>query len=240
MGLDWPNALKLIQLSVEAARDVPGASVFSGVGTDQLIPTSSTTVDDVRQAMTQGAFRSAVSAPLVDVYRLEPVPGMDMLYRERGADATMFIDRVTVVGPRAAGRFELFSDVTTSLDPSYRPASINRLIASVVRAARRVGESSVFEPSNPNLWAQLEDRMRSLLAGLEQAGALFATDEFPAFEVRCDRSTMTQDDIDAGRVIVRVVLNAAQPVETIRVELSLNAGGEVVVVREDLFRRDTA
>ncbi len=193
-----------------------------------------------RQAMTQGAFRSAVSAPLVDVYRLEPIPALDMLYRERGADAMLFIDRVTVVGPRAAGRFELFSDVTTSLDPSYRPANINRLIASVVRAARRIGESSVFEPSSPVLWGQLEERMRSLLSGLEQAGALLETDDFPAFEVRCDRSTMTQTDIDAGRVIVQVVLNAAQPVQTIRVELSVNAGGEVLVVRDDLFRKDTA
>ena len=50
MGLDWPNALKLIRLSVEAARDVPGAQVFSGVGTDQLLPTSSTTIDDVIDA----------------------------------------------------------------------------------------------------------------------------------------------------------------------------------------------
>jgi hypothetical protein len=50
MGLDWPNALKLIQLSVAAARDVPGAVVYSGVGTDQLIPTSATTVDDVIRA----------------------------------------------------------------------------------------------------------------------------------------------------------------------------------------------
>src|SRR5450755_956487 len=50
MGLDWPNALKLIKLSVEAARDIPGAAVFSGVGTDQLVPTASTTIDDVIRA----------------------------------------------------------------------------------------------------------------------------------------------------------------------------------------------
>ncbi len=50
MGLDWPNALKLIQLSVEAARDVPGAVVYSGVGTDQLAPTPSVTIDDVIRA----------------------------------------------------------------------------------------------------------------------------------------------------------------------------------------------
>jgi hypothetical protein len=50
MGLDWPNALKLIQLSVEAARDVPSAAVFSGVGTDQLAPSPSVTIDDVIRA----------------------------------------------------------------------------------------------------------------------------------------------------------------------------------------------
>jgi len=49
-GLDWPNALELIRRSVEAARDVPGAAVFSGVGTDQLAPASGVTLDDVIRA----------------------------------------------------------------------------------------------------------------------------------------------------------------------------------------------
>src|SRR5581483_6751920 len=47
MGLDWTNALELIRRSVDAARDVPGAVVFSGVGTDQLAPSSAITIDDV-------------------------------------------------------------------------------------------------------------------------------------------------------------------------------------------------
>jgi Protein of unknown function (DUF993) len=50
MGLDWPNALRLIRLSVEASRDIAGAAVFSGVGTDQLVPTASVTIDDVIRA----------------------------------------------------------------------------------------------------------------------------------------------------------------------------------------------
>ena len=48
-GLDWPNALELIRRSVAAAREVPGAVVFSGVNTDQLGP-SALTVDDVIRA----------------------------------------------------------------------------------------------------------------------------------------------------------------------------------------------
>lgn len=50
MGLDWPNALELIRRSVAAARDVPGAIVFSGVGTDQLAPSPAATLDDVMRA----------------------------------------------------------------------------------------------------------------------------------------------------------------------------------------------
>jgi hypothetical protein len=49
-GLDWPNALELIRRSVEAAREVPGAVVFSGVNTDQLAPSASPTIDDVIRA----------------------------------------------------------------------------------------------------------------------------------------------------------------------------------------------
>ena len=47
MGLDWRNALELIRRSVAASRDVPGAVVFSGVGTDQLAPSPAVTLDDV-------------------------------------------------------------------------------------------------------------------------------------------------------------------------------------------------
>src|ERR687884_630012 len=37
MGLDWKTSLELIRRSVEASRDVPGAVVFSGAGTDHLL-----------------------------------------------------------------------------------------------------------------------------------------------------------------------------------------------------------
>jgi Protein of unknown function (DUF993) len=50
MGLDWTNALELIRRSVAAARDVDGAVVFSGVGTDQLTPSPTVTLDDVIRA----------------------------------------------------------------------------------------------------------------------------------------------------------------------------------------------
>jgi hypothetical protein len=47
MGLDWERALKLIEMSVDASRDVAGSVVFSGAGTDHLVLDSSIGIDDV-------------------------------------------------------------------------------------------------------------------------------------------------------------------------------------------------
>ena len=57
MGLDWGRALKLIEMSVDASRDVAGAVVFSGAGTDHLALDPSIGVDDVI-----GAYEHQIAA----------------------------------------------------------------------------------------------------------------------------------------------------------------------------------
>jgi hypothetical protein len=53
MGLDWPTSLELIQRCVDAAKDIPGALVASGCGTDQLAPEDVQSVDQVIEAYEQ-------------------------------------------------------------------------------------------------------------------------------------------------------------------------------------------
>ena len=50
MGLDWTTSLELIRRSIDAARDVPGALLACGCGTDQLAPDEAKSVDDVIRA----------------------------------------------------------------------------------------------------------------------------------------------------------------------------------------------
>lgn len=50
MGMDWPASLELIQRTADAARDVPGALLASGCGTDQLAVDDAKTLDDVIRA----------------------------------------------------------------------------------------------------------------------------------------------------------------------------------------------
>ncbi|MCW8085033.1 dihydrodipicolinate synthase family protein [Sabulicella glaciei] len=50
MGLDWLAAQQLIRLSLDAAKDTPGAVIASGAGTDHLAPGPDVSVDDVIRA----------------------------------------------------------------------------------------------------------------------------------------------------------------------------------------------
>lgn len=47
MGMDWPTSLELIRRSIDAAKDVPGALIASGCGTDHLMLDDVKTVDEV-------------------------------------------------------------------------------------------------------------------------------------------------------------------------------------------------
>ena len=47
MGLDWATSLELIRRSLDASRDIPGARIASGAGTDHLAGDRDYTVDEV-------------------------------------------------------------------------------------------------------------------------------------------------------------------------------------------------
>ena len=50
MGLDWPTSLELIRRSIDASKDIEGAFLASGAGTDHLLPENAKSIDDVIRA----------------------------------------------------------------------------------------------------------------------------------------------------------------------------------------------
>ena len=136
------------------------------------------------------------------------------------------LQRLTVFG-RAPGGIEMLSDVTTSADEAYRPAGASRLIGAVLRAARAIGEDLSFEPSNELLWARVRQRFEAMMKQLWEAEALRGSSPAEAFQVRCDRATISQADLDAGRVVVEMQMEVAAAIESIRVTLALSEGGRV-------------
>jgi hypothetical protein len=185
-----------------------------------------------RNALTRGTFRSATALTIkevIDVVPRLPQAQQFALNTKAPTDASPqapFIDRVSLIGPQPGG-FHLLSDVTTGNDINYRQANIGRTIALVMRAARVIGEENVFESSGERLWSRIRARLEDVLNAMQRVGALAGTRPSEAFQVRCDRSTMTQNDIDNGRVIVQVLIRPAASIETMRIQLAIGDGGRV-------------
>ncbi len=174
-------------------------------------------------ALTRGSWRSALRQAIPGLTAVEPVLDRASLLRLR--------EHITIIGPAPDG-FRLLSDVTTSQDESYRPANVNRLINAIIRAARETGTPSVFQSSGPILWKRLRESLERLLAGLWAAGALGGDSAEEAFEVQCDRRTMTQADLDDGRVVCRVSFAAASPIVQITVVFAMEEGGQISLVSQ--------
>lgn len=183
-----------------------------------------------RNARARGTFRSAAGVEVPHTYDLLPAYGRAALLEPIPAadrrEPQTLLQRLTVFG-RAPRGIELLSDVTTSADEAYRPAGASRLIGAVLRAARAIGEDLSFEPSNELLWARVRQRFEAMMKQLWAAEALRGSSPAEAFQVRCDRATISQADLDAGRVIVEVQMEVAAAIESIRVTLALSEGGRV-------------
>jgi hypothetical protein len=179
-------------------------------------------------ALARGTFRSVAGTRLPEVVAATPAPAWGL-----GPDspAARLAERVCLVAPEPDG-WALASDVTTSPDLAWRPAGVSRLMASVLRAARRVGEGVLFETNGPSLWARLRRSIEDLLTDYWREGGLRGASTAEAFDVRCDRSTMSQNDIDSGRLVARIGLVPAAAVERMVIVLALDAGGAALELRE--------
>jgi phage tail sheath protein FI len=71
----------------------------------------------------------------------------------------------------------------------------------------------VFEPNDERLWAGVIDTVRLFLRAQWRQGALMGSTENQSFFVTCDRSTMTQDDILNGRLIMEIGIAPVRPAE---------------------------
>ena len=186
--------------------------------------------------LTRGSWQSLIHAQAGGIDAVEPVLdratlALDLSPQARRVPLTLR-DRITVIGPTGGG-MRVLSDVTMDPTETCRPAAVHRLLISILRAARVVGESSVFDNNGEALWRRLRESLEGLLASLWADGALHGDAAGEAYEVRCDRSTMTQADLDAGRAIVRVSFTASVPIVHITVVFAMSDGGEVTLASSD-------
>jgi hypothetical protein len=185
-----------------------------------------------RNALTRGTFTSATKITPAEIYDVWPaLPAQEtkssavpLIWGANPPQKKPLIERLSLFGLSPQG-IELLSDVTAYPDEAYRSAPVNRLVSVICRAARKMGEAVIFESNGPALWGRVQRFLQNLMTRLWSLNALDGATVRDAFTVRCDRSTMTQNDIDNGRLLAEVTFTAASTIETIRVMLALEASG---------------
>ena len=113
---------------------------------------------------------------------------------------------------------------TLSSDPQWKYINIRRLFIFVEESVRKGTQWVVFEPNDEITWARVSRSVAMFLTSVWRSGALMGTTPDEAFFVRCDRTTMTQDDIDNGRLICLVGMAPAFPAEFVIFRFSQMTG----------------
>jgi phage tail sheath protein FI len=101
---------------------------------------------------------------------------------------------------------------TLSSDPEWKYVNVRRYFLYLERSIDKSTQWVVFEPNGEALWANVQATVESFLYNEWRNGRLLGSEK-TAFFVRCDRSTMTQNDIDNGRLVCEVGVAALKPAE---------------------------
>ena len=71
----------------------------------------------------------------------------------------------------------------------------------------------VYEPNDESTWARLRQQVAVFLTGLFRMGAFAGRTSDEAYFVRCGNDSMTQDDIDNGRLKMVIGIAPLKPAE---------------------------
>jgi uncharacterized protein len=102
---------------------------------------------------------------------------------------------------------------TASSDPEWKYVNVRRYFNYLEASIDRGTQWAVFEPNGEALWANIRETVAAFLYTEWLSGALLGATQQEAFFVRCDRSTMTQNDLDNGRLICLVGVAVVKPAE---------------------------
>ncbi|RZS58591.1 phage tail sheath family protein [Sphaerotilus mobilis] len=114
---------------------------------------------------------------------------------------------------------------TLASDPQDRYLSVVRSIGWLQRSIEASIGWTVFETHGDALWSRVRGALEDFLLTVWRQGMLQGLQAEQAFFVRCDRSTMTQADLDAGRLVCLIGVAPIRPAEFMVFQVSARTAG---------------
>ncbi|MGZ4164277.1 MAG: phage tail sheath family protein, partial [Tumebacillaceae bacterium] len=102
---------------------------------------------------------------------------------------------------------------TLSSNGLWKYVNVRRLYIFLEETIKRGTNWVVFEPNDDKLWARVQRTIDAFLTRVWRDGALMGTSPQEAYYIHIGRNTMTQDDIDNGRLICVIGVAPVKPAE---------------------------
>ena len=109
---------------------------------------------------------------------------------------------------------------TASSDPNWKYINVRRLFIFIEESIKANANWAVFEPNDEVLWVRVKRTIDVFLTGLWRTGALAGSAPSEAFFVNVGRNTMSQDDIDNGRLVCVIGIAPVKPAEFVIFRIS--------------------
>lgn len=117
---------------------------------------------------------------------------------------------------------------TATSNASWKYINVRRLFIFIEESIKANTNWAVFEPNDEQLWIRVKRTIDVFLTGLWRGGSLAGSSTSEAFFVDIGRSTMSQDDIDNGRLICVIGVAPVKPAEFVifRITQKTSEAGE--------------
>lgn len=116
---------------------------------------------------------------------------------------------------------------TISSNSLWRYVNVRRLFLYIEESIRVSTNWVVFEPNEPLLWLRVKRTIENFLGDLWRAGALSGSSEGEAFFVDIGTNTMSQSDIDNGKLICVIGVAPVKPAEFVIFRITQKTNGAV-------------
>jgi phage tail sheath protein FI len=110
----------------------------------------------------------------------------------------------------------------------WKYINVRRLFIFLEASLDQGTQWAVFEPNDQQLWGRLIQSVSAFLTTIWREGGLMGAKAEDAFFVKCGYDTMSQDDIDNGRLIMVVGVAPVFPAEFVIIRIGQWSGGSSV------------
>lgn len=114
---------------------------------------------------------------------------------------------------------------TASSNALWKYINVRRLFIYIEETIKASTDWVVFEPNSPALWTAVQGSIEGFLTGVWRSGALAGASPDQSFFVNIGPDTMTQEDIDNGRLICVIGVAPVKPAEFVVFRITQKTNG---------------